>query len=131
MFRTSDIVLIAVMVSAAALTYKTKREAEEQMAAVQKIQAQIRYEEDTIDLLKADWSLLTQPSRLQKLADIYKSQLGLEPVSARQIGGLDDIPVKPVTIEDLSSQRLGGLADNSGNGPADDKDPVVTGSTVQ
>ncbi|RWL86509.1 MAG: hypothetical protein EOR68_00340 [Mesorhizobium sp.] len=131
MFRTSDIVLIAVMVSAAALTYKTKREAEEQLAAVQKIQAQIRYEEDTIDLLKADWSLLTQPSRLQKLADIYKSQLGLEPVGARQIGGLDDIPVKPVTIEDLSSQRLGGMADNSGNGPADDKDPVVTGSTVQ
>jgi hypothetical protein len=130
-FRTSDIVLIAVMVSAAALTYKTKREAEEQLAAVQKIQAQIRYEEDTIDLLKADWSLLTQPSRLQKLADVYKSQLGLEPVGARQIGGLDDIPVKPVTIEDLSSQRLGGMADNSGNGPAGDKDPVVTGSTVQ
>ncbi|PBC12287.1 MULTISPECIES: hypothetical protein [unclassified Mesorhizobium] len=131
MFRTSDIVLIAVMVSAAALTYKTKREAEEQLAAVQKIQAQIRYEEDTIDLLKADWSLLTQPSRLQKLADVYKSQLGLEPVGARQIGGLDDIPVKPLTIEDLSSQRLGGMADNSGNGPAGDKDPVVTGSTVQ
>ncbi|AZO02348.1 MULTISPECIES: hypothetical protein [unclassified Mesorhizobium] len=131
MFRTSDIVLIAVMVSAAALTYKAKREAEEQLASVQKIQAQIRYEEDTIDLLKADWSLLTQPSRLQKLADVYKSQLGLEPVGARQIGGLDDIPVKPLTIEDLSSQRLGGMADSSGNGPGDDKDPVVTGSTVQ
>ncbi|UCI09867.1 hypothetical protein [Mesorhizobium sp. B1-1-8] len=131
MFRTSDIVLIAVMVSAAALTYKTKREAEEQLAAVQKIQAQIRYEEDTIDLLKADWSLLTQPSRLQKLADIYKSQLGLEPVNARQIVGLDDVPLKPVNIQDLSSQRLGGMADNSGKGPPNGKDPVVTGSTVQ
>ncbi|MDX8479461.1 hypothetical protein RFN28_13365 [Mesorhizobium sp. VK24D] len=131
MFRTSDIVLIAIMVSAAALTYKTKREAEDQLAAVQKLQAQIRYEEDTIDLLKADWSLLTQPSRLQKLAEIYKTQLGLEPLNARQIGGLDDVPVKPVTIEDLSSQRLGGMADNAGKGPADGKDPVVTGSTVQ
>jgi len=130
-FRTSDIVLIAVMVSAAALTYKTKREAEEQMKAVRNIQAQIHYEEETIDLLKADWSLLTQPSRLQKLADVYKSQLGLEPVSAHQIGGLDDIPVKPVTIEDLTSQRLGGMADNSDAQPSDGKDPVVTGSTVQ
>jgi hypothetical protein len=119
------------MVSAAALTYKTKREAEEQLAAVQKIQAQIHYEEETIDLLKADWSLLTQPSRLQKLADVYKSQLGLEPVNAHQIGGLDDIPVKPVTIEDLSSQRLGGMADNSAKEPSDAKDSVVTGSTVQ
>ena len=73
MFRTSDIVLIAVMVSAAAFTYKTKHEAEDQLAAVHKIEAQIRYEEDTIDLLKADWSLLTQPSRLQKLAEIYQA----------------------------------------------------------
>lgn len=131
MFRTSDIVLIAVMVSAAALTYKTKREAEDQLAAVQKLQAQIRYEEDTIDLLKADWSLLTQPARLQKLAEIYKTQLGLEPLNARQIGGLDDVPVEPVNIEDLSSQRLGGMADNSGKGPVGGKDPVVTGSIVQ
>lgn len=118
------------MVSAAALTYKAKREAEEQLASVQKIEAQIRYEEDTIDLLKADWSLLTQPSRLQKLAEIYKSQLALEPVNARQIVGLDDLPAKPLNIEDLSSQRLGGMADNSGKGPAD-KDPVVTGAIVQ
>lgn len=131
MFRTSDIVLIAVMVSAAALTYKTKREAEEQLAAVHKIQAQIRYEEDTIDLLKADWSLLTQPARLQKLTEIYKSQLDLEPVNARQIVGLDDLPAKPVNIEDLSSQRLGGMADNSGKGSPSGTDPVVTGGIVQ
>ncbi|TIP27172.1 MAG: hypothetical protein E5X67_17035 [Mesorhizobium sp.] len=130
MFRTSDIVLIAVMVSAAALTFKTKREAEEQLAAVHKIQAQIRYEEDTIDLLKADWSLLTQPSRLQKLAEIYKSQLELEPVSARQIIGLDDLPAKPLTIEDLSSERLGGMADSSGK-ESMGNDPVVTGGIVQ
>ncbi|MCF6102295.1 MULTISPECIES: hypothetical protein [Mesorhizobium] len=130
MFRTSDIVLIAVMVSAAALTFKTKREAEEQLAAVHKIQAQIRYEEDTIDLLKADWSLLTQPSRLQKLAEIYKSQLELEPVSARQIIGLDDLPAKPLTIEDLSSERLGGMADSSSKEPMGN-DPVVTGGIVQ
>ena len=119
MFRTSDIVLIAVMVSAAALTYKTKREAEEQLAAVHKIQAQIRYEEDTIDLLKADWSLLTQPSRLQKLAEIYKSQLELEPVNARQIVGVDDLPAK------------GGMAYNAGKALLGGKDPVVTGGIVQ
>ena len=125
MFRTSDIVLIAVMVSAAALTYKTKREAEEQLAAVQKIHAQIRYEEDTIDLLKADWSLLTQPSRLQKLAELYKSQLELQPVSARQIVGIGDLPAKALDIEDILKGRQGGMADNS------DRDPVVTGGIAQ
>lgn len=125
MFRTSDIVLIAVMVSAAALTYKTKREAEEQLATVQKIHAQIRYEEDTIDLLKADWSLLTQPSRLQKLTELYKSQLDLEPVTARQIVGVGDLPAKALDIQDILSGRQGGMAENS------DKDPVVTGGIAQ
>lgn len=131
MFRTSDIVLIAVMVSAAALTYKTKREAEEQLAAVQKIHEQIRYEEDTIDLLKADWSLLTQPSRLQKLADLYKSQLELQPVSARQIVGIGDLPAKALDIQDILKGREGGMADNSDMASPDGKDPVVTGGIAQ
>ncbi|WP_457150344.1 cell division protein FtsL [Mesorhizobium sp. P5_C1] len=131
MFRTSDIVLIAVMVSAAALTYKTKREAEEQLAAVQKIHEQIRYEEDTIDLLKADWSLLTQPSRLQKLVDLYKSQLELQPVSARQIVGIGDLPAKALDIQDILKGREGGMADNSDMASPDGKDPVVTGGIAQ
>ena len=124
MFRTSDIVLIAVMVSAAAMTYKTKQEAEEQLSAVHRLQAQIHTEEDTIDLLKADWSLLTQPARLQRLTEIYQSQLDLQPVDAHQIVGIDELPARPLTIEDLSSQPLGGMADSG-------KDQTVTGGIVQ
>ena len=124
MFRTSDIVLIAVMVAAAAFTYKTKHEAEDQLAEVRKIEAEIRYEQDTTDLLKADWSLLTQPSRLQKLAEIYQAELKLAPVEASQIGSIEDLPPKPVEIPDFSNQRLGGMADNG-------KDHIVTGAVVQ
>ena len=123
-FRTSDIVLIAVMVAAAAFTYKTKHEAEERLVQLRKIEADIRYEEDTIDLLEADWSLLTQPSRLQRLAEIYSAELALEPVEARQIVGLDELPSRPVEIPDLSSQPLGGMAD----GGADD---TVTGGVAR
>ena len=112
MFRTSDIVLIAVMVAAAAFTYKTKHEAEDRLATLRKIEQQIRFEEDTIDLLKADWSLLTQPSRLQKLSQTYQAELALQPLEAHQIVGLDELPSKPLTIEDLSSQQLGGMADS-------------------
>jgi hypothetical protein len=111
-FRTSDILLIAVMVSAAAFTYKTKHEAEDRLAELHKLERQIRYEEDTIDILKADWSLLTQPSRLQKLTEIYRSELSLQPVDARQIVGLDELPSRPVEIQDFSSERLGGMADS-------------------
>jgi hypothetical protein len=123
-FRTSDIVLIAVMVAAAALTYKTKHEAESRLDEVHRIETQIKLEEDTITLLKADWSLLTQPSRLQKLSEIYQSELALQPVGAHQIVGLDELPAKPLEIEDLSAQPLGGMADNG-------QDPTVTGGVVQ
>lgn len=108
MFRTSDIILIAVMVSAAAMTYKIKRDAELQQAAVYKIQAQIRTEEDQIDLLKADWSLLTQPARLQRLTELYKDQLGLQTADARQIVRLEELPEKPpLTIEDIMAESGG------------------------
>lgn len=123
MFRTSDIVLIAVMVGAAAFTYQTKHDAENQLDAVRKIEAQIRFEEDTIDLLKADWSLLTQPSRLQKLAQTYQSELKLEPVDARQIVSLKDLPVRQLTIEDLT-REAGGMADAA-------PDRTVTGGIAQ
>ncbi|MCX8571283.1 MULTISPECIES: hypothetical protein [Hyphomicrobiales] len=122
MFRTSDIILIAAMVGAAAFTYQTKHEAENRLEAVRKIEAQIRYEEDTIDLLKADWSLLTQPARLQKLAQAYQSELKLDPVDARQIVNLKDLPVRELTIEDLT--RTGGMA-------AAGTDQTVTGGIAR
>ncbi len=124
MFRTSDIVLIAVMVAAAAMTYTIKRNAEVQMTAVHRLKAQIRTEEDTIELLKADWSLLTQPARLQKLTELYQSQLELAPVGARQIVGLDALPPRALTIENLTAEKFD-MAPN--DGVSDDKDPIATG----
>ena len=56
MFRTSDIIMLGVIVASAAFTYQTKHEAENRLSDIRKIEAQIRFEEDTIDVLKADWS---------------------------------------------------------------------------
>ena len=124
MFRTSDIIMLAVIVASAAFTYKTKHETENRLSEIRKLEAQIRFEEDTIDVLKADWSLLTQPARLQRLAETYQDQLKLAPVEARQIVGIEELPMKQVVIPDLSSERLGGMADSG-------TDKTVTGSTVQ
>lgn len=125
MFRTSDIVLFAVMVAAAAFTYKTKHEAEDRLAEIRKIERAIRMEEDTITILKADWSLLTQPKRLQKLTETFQSELNLAPVEASQIAELDDLPAKPLEIEDVTSQPLGGMAESP---PVDN---TMTGGIVQ
>ena len=124
MFRTSDIVLIAIMVSAAAFTYKTKHEAETRRDEVRKIEAAIRFEQDSMTVLRADWSLLTQPSRLQKLTELYQDQLVLVPLEAHQIVGIDELPARPVNIENLPTPRLGGMAQS-------EVDETVTGGVVQ
>ncbi|MBD0414715.1 cell division protein FtsL [Oryzicola mucosus] len=124
MFRTTDIVLIAVMVSAAAFTYKTKHEAENRLDTIRKIQAQIRYEEDTIDLLNADWSLLTQPARLQKLTETFQEDLKLQVTQPQQIVGFGDIPEKPVELPEVSDEKV------VSNG-RQTKDKVVTGSIAR
>lgn len=125
MFRTSDIVLIAVMVAAAAFTYKTKHDAEDRLSEIRRLQRSITTEVDTITILKADWSLLTQPTRLQRLTEVYQSELNLQPVTAHQIVGLDDLPSKPIEIQDLSTKPLGGMAEGTAT------DGTVTGGIVQ
>lgn len=124
MFRTTDIVLIAVMVSAAAFTYTTKHGAEAELSKLRKLEAAIRFEEETIDVLRADWSLLTQPARLQRLAEVYHSELQLAPVEVYQIADIDELPVRPVEIEDFSNERLGGMADSG-------IEAIITGGVVQ
>jgi hypothetical protein len=123
-FRTTDIVLIACMVAGAAFTYNTKHQVEAQLAEVRKIEAHIRFEQDTLTILKADWSLLTQPSRLQKLTEIYQDELGLAPLEARQIVGVEELPARPVDIEILPAPRLGGMAQG-------ETDKTTTGGVVQ
>lgn len=94
-------VLIAVMVCAAGFTYITKHNAEAELSKVRRLEAAIRFEEETIDVLKADWSLLTQPARLQKLAEAYGDELHLVPVEAHQIAKIEELPARPLRIEDI------------------------------
>jgi hypothetical protein len=118
-------VLIAVMVAAAAFTYKTKQAAEVQAVAVRKLEQQIRFEEDSIVLLRADWSLLTQPSRLQKLAETYQADLKLQPVDARQFARVEEIPVRPLDIQAIIGQAFDLPADGLGT------DETTTGAVQQ
>ncbi|MGN8022374.1 cell division protein FtsL [Phyllobacterium sp. 22229] len=127
MLRTFDIILIGLMIAAAGITYKIKHDAEKQMTEVHKIQRMIADEKDTIDLLKADWSLLTQPNRLQKLVSSFQGQLNLQPVEAQQIANINEIPkAKPAAekIDDVAN-----LITEADAGPAVKKtDTMKTGS---
>jgi hypothetical protein len=86
-FRTTDIVLIAVMISAAAFTYKTKHDAEIRYSEIRRLETQIRVQEDAVNVLRADWSLLTQPSRLQRWPSATRRIWGCRPSSRNNSAG--------------------------------------------
>lgn len=124
MFRTLDMVLVAVMIAVAAMTYKIKHDAEDRLAEIRKLRDAIRQEEDTIDILKADWSIVTQPARLQVLAEQYGKELGLQPLSARAIVDAGQLPERQQGIEDIINANKGIMAKNAAG-----TDPTTTGGT--
>ncbi|RCL00696.1 MAG: putative secreted (periplasmic) protein [Candidatus Tokpelaia sp. JSC189] len=97
-FRTSDIILVAIMIFSAAITYKVKYEAQKRSLEVRHIERRIEAEKDTIRLLHADWALMTQPVRLQRLIQQYKEELGLEIIQPEQFIRITDIPVQTLDI---------------------------------
>ena len=93
MLRTFDIVLVVVMTAAATVTYTIKHKAENKLEEIRKLDAEIKLEEDTIELLKADWALVTQPSRLESLVRVYQQDLQIAPTPSTQIVQPQELPM--------------------------------------
>lgn len=93
MLRTADIIMILMMTAAATVTYSIKHRAELKFEEVRKLDSEIRLEKDTIDLLKADWALLTQPNRLQRLIDAYQADLQLVPTASTALAQPSELPM--------------------------------------
>ncbi|TAZ52647.1 cell division protein FtsL [Rhizobium ruizarguesonis] len=112
MLKTFDLVLIGVMTATAAVTYTIKHRAELKLEEVHRLEAEIKLEKDTIDLLKADWALQSQPNRLERLVRAYNDELKLQPtestalVHAKELPMLkSEVPVPDVTEAKASAKR--------------------------
>lgn len=55
------------------------------------LEGQLATDEEAVQVLKAEWSFLNRPDRLQALAETH---LDLQPVAALQVGALYRIPVR-------------------------------------
>ncbi|AQS42013.1 MAG: Hypothetical protein BHV28_13300 [Candidatus Tokpelaia hoelldobleri] len=125
-FRTRDIIMVLLMMIAAAMTYMVKYDAQRRTQDVRQIERRIETERDTIQLLYADWALMTQPARLQQLVTQYQDQLGLQVIVPGQIVKADDIPVRvPDAIDTIikGSDKL-----IAGAGGRRETDSMHTGS---
>jgi hypothetical protein len=131
MIRTTDIALFTLMMAAAAGTYKIKAEANGKQNEIRRIERQIAYEEDTIDLLEADWSMLTQPERLQRLAEKHASELALQPIEAHQVVSVKDVPERgAVPDDDVIAETIAKMAKEKGAAPQK-TDETETGSVEE
>ena len=63
--------------------------------AVLRLHAEIREQRDAIAVLRAEWSKLDAPSRLQGLAERH---LPLKPLSATQYNTLKNLPQRPPSL---------------------------------
>ncbi len=125
MLRTFDLIMIAAMLVAAAVTYTIKYDAEKQIAVIAKLTRQINSERDTITLLRADWALMTQPGRLQSLTGVYEKELNLQPIVAEQlILSAADIPERP--LDDIQ-KIISGTDELVASGVLE-QDKITTGS---
>ena len=94
-WRLLHIVVLAALVLAAADVYKIKYESTLQAERVSKLRAEVRREQDMIANLRAEWSKLDRPDRLQELSNRH---LALKPVETRQFDPLDRLPDRPVEL---------------------------------
>ena len=94
-WRLLHIVVLAALVLAAADVYKIKYESTLQAERVAKLRGEVRREEDMIATLRADWSKLDRPDRIQELAQRH---LTLKPFETRQYDTLDRLPERPVEL---------------------------------
>lgn len=110
MGRIINLLLLAAMIVGAVVTYEMKRRAESAADQVAALQAEISGERDKLAALKAEWSLLTQPGRLQAVVDQHADYFRLAPFTPDQIATIDEIPMRPVgTTDDVREliARLG------------------------
>jgi len=92
MMRIVHLLVIAALVTSAAYVYKIKFESTRQSQRLVRLRMDIRQEQNAIAALRAQWSKLDSPSRIEELA---RRHLSLRPTQAQQYDRLDNLPQRP------------------------------------
>lgn len=91
MIGKSSLILVGLAAAAGAVLFETSFKVQGLEEELAKINRQIVAEHDAIQVLHAEWSLLNDPSRLERLS---RAHLPLRPAEARQYAELSTVPVR-------------------------------------
>jgi hypothetical protein len=93
--RILHLLVIGILVFAAAYVYRIKMESTVRTERVLRLHADIREQRDAIAALRAQWTRLDAPLRLQGLVERH---LPLKPVTATQYDSLKNLPERPARL---------------------------------
>jgi hypothetical protein len=119
--RIIHVLVIGILVFAAAYVYRIKMESTVRTERVLRLHADIREQRDAIAALRAEWTKLDAPQRLQGLVERH---LPLKPINATQYDSLKNLPERPPNfnrdpdpigsmISDIEAKASGAVPDQS------------------
>jgi len=95
MRRTVTIVSVAALGILVVGSYRLENEVESMHRRLAGLDADYLQEQRNVQVLRAEWSYLNQPERLQELAARHVDRVGLQPIAPGQTGRLDELPFRP------------------------------------
>lgn len=105
MIRAVNLVSVAIIIAVSAALYHIKYETGATAREVVELRQQVAAERDLVAVLRAEWSHLNQPARLQDLA---MRHLQLEPITVDQMVTLKDLPARPREAEPVERDAISG-----------------------
>jgi hypothetical protein len=112
MSRVVNLVLLAIMLVGAAVTYDMKLKSERAAERVFQLENDVEEQKDAIQLLRAELSMLVQPLRLQVAVERYADHFKLEDFDLSQYATVDEIPLK--TTGPADEAAVADIIDGSG-----------------
>lgn len=92
--RKSTLLWLVLALSCGTTLFYTSQKVHDSREKIVALVRQAAQEEESIRVLRAEWSYLNQPKRLEKLAGAY---LDLAPMKGSQFVGADEFPLQPET----------------------------------
>lgn len=108
MLRFLNVVAIVALIGSAVYAYSIKYQTMLRAEQINKMKREVKAERDAVAVLRAEWSFLTRPGRVQELADKY---LDLQQLSVAQIVTAQALPEKGARVD-----QIGGKLDALGLG---------------
>lgn len=110
--RIVHLLVIGALIFAAAYVYRIKMESTVRTERVMRLHADIREQRDAIAALRAEWSKLQAPLRLQGLAERH---LDLKPVQGSQYDSFKNLPERPPSFaRSTTPDPIGAMLDTIG-----------------